>query len=54
MIDNIEAKKLYNEIEILKQLDHPNIVKMFEFYQDKGNFYIVTELIKGAELFDKI
>ena len=26
---------LLNEIDILKQLDHPNIVKIYEFYQDK-------------------
>lgn len=45
---------LINEIEILKQLDHPNIVKIYEFYQDKLNFYLITEYIDGGELFDKI
>jgi len=34
-----------NEIEILKQLDHPKIVKIYEFYQDRENFFLVTELI---------
>lgn len=43
-----------NEIDILKQLDHPNIVKIYEFYQDKLNFYLITEFIEGGELFDKI
>lgn len=47
-------ESLVNEIEILKQLDHPNIVKIFEFYQDKLNFYLITEFISGGELFDKI
>jgi calcium-dependent protein kinase len=43
-----------NEIEILKQLDHPSIVKLYEFYQDKLNFYLITEYIDGGELFEKI
>ena len=48
------AGALVSEIEILKQLDHPNIVKLYEFYQDRLNFYIITEYIEGGELFDKI
>ena len=45
---------LLNEIDILRTLDHPNIVKLFEFYQDRLNFYLITEFIEGGELFDKI
>lgn len=47
-------QSLLNEIDILKQLDHPNIVRIYEFYQDKVNFYLVTEYIEGGELFDRI
>lgn len=43
-----------NELTILKQLDHPNIVKVFEFYEDDDNIYIIEELCKGGELFDYI
>lgn len=49
-----QESTLLNEIKIMKTLDHPSIVKMYEYYQDKKNFYIVTELLKGGELFDKI
>jgi calcium-dependent protein kinase len=45
---------LLNEIDILKQLDHPHIVKLYEFYQDKLHFYLITEYIEGGELFDRI
>jgi calcium-dependent protein kinase len=45
---------LLNEIDILKKLDHPNIVKIYEFYEDKDNFYLITEFIEGGELFDRI
>ncbi|EAR92244.1 calcium-dependent kinase (macronuclear) [Tetrahymena thermophila SB210] len=43
-----------NEIELLRSLDHPHILKIYEFYEDKNNFYVVLELLKGGELFDKI
>ena len=35
-------------------VDHPNIVKMFEFLEDDKRIYIVTEICKGGELFDEI
>jgi len=43
-----------NEIEILKKLDHPNIIKLFEFAKDNENYYLITELCRGGELFDRI
>jgi calcium-dependent protein kinase len=48
-IDDKEA--LENELAILKSLDHPNIVKLFEVYEFKNNIYLVTELCEGGELF---
>lgn len=49
-----ELKDIANEIQIVKELDHPNIVKMYEEYEDHKYLYIVTELIKGGELFDEL
>ena len=42
------------EINILKNLDHPNIIKVFEFYSSEKYIYIINELCTGGELFDKI
>jgi calcium-dependent protein kinase len=53
-MDAEEQKMLFNEINILRSLDHPNIVKMYEFFEDDKRFYIVTEICKGGELFDEI
>mgnify|MGYP000029206358 FL=1 len=39
---------------ILRTMDHPNVVKLFEAYQDKKRYYIITEMITGGELFDQI
>ena len=43
-----------NEIAILSELDHPNIVKIYEFFENHQFFYIVMELVKGRPLFRKI
>lgn len=42
------------EISALNKLDHPNIVKYFETYNDVKYIYLVMEYIQGMPLFDKI
>jgi calcium-dependent protein kinase len=46
--------RLRYEIDILKNLDHPNIMKLYEVYEDRSHLYLVTELCSGKELFDEI
>lgn len=41
---------LENEIEIMKQIDHPNIVKLFEVFEDESCHFLVMELMKGREV----
>ena len=36
---------LKSELDILRQLDHPNVMKIFETYEDDNNIYIVTEYV---------
>lgn len=43
-----------NEIHVLSQLDHPNIIRIFEYYESENSLYIITEYLDGGELFDKI
>ena len=49
-----DDKEILNEINILRTLDHPNILKIFEFYSNKESYSIVTELCSGGELFQEI
>lgn len=47
-------QRFYNEVNSLKTLDHPHIIKLFEVYEDDNNVYLVQELCQGGELFDFI
>jgi len=49
-----EEEKTDEEIELLKNLDHPNIVKLFEYFSDNEKYYLITEYCKGGDLFELI
>ena len=42
-LEEKEKEKLLNEINILRQMDHPNILKLYEFFQDDKRYFLVTE-----------
>jgi len=46
--------RLATEIEILKKVQHPNIISLKEIIDTKSWLFIITELVTGGELFDKI
>ena len=46
--------QLLDEIEIMCQLDHPNIIKLEEVYESEDFIYLVEELCTGGELFDRL
>jgi len=49
-----DADRLANELDIMKSLDHPHIIKLFETFEDARFIYLVMECCVGGELFDKI
>ena len=49
-----EEENLMNEVDILRKLDHPNIVKITDFYSLKTEYNIITEYCQEGELFDEI
>ncbi|OMJ87090.1 hypothetical protein SteCoe_11238 [Stentor coeruleus] len=42
------------EIQILKTLDHPNILKCYEIFEDENKYYVATEYCSGGDLFAEI
>jgi len=49
-----EEEEILKEINILKMLDHPNIIKVYEYFNTKRKLFIISELCTGGELFDRI
>lgn len=49
-----DDRKFLKEIEILISLDHPNIIKIFDYYVDETNYYLIMEYVSGGELYDTI
>jgi len=45
---------MQQELEVLANVNHPNIMRIYELLEDKVNYYVVTELLSGGELFDYI
>ena len=41
------SEEIRNEISVLKSLDHPNIMKIYEFYEDNEKMYLITEFCGG-------
>ncbi len=53
-INSSEQVRLRYEIDILKNLDHPNILRLYEVFEDAKHIFLVTEYCDGGELFDEI
>jgi len=47
-------EELRNEISILQNLDHPNIVKAYEVYESKVNIYLVLQHCSGGDLYTRV
>ncbi|EZG67509.1 protein kinase domain protein [Gregarina niphandrodes] len=56
-LQNISPKKaamLHNEVNIYLKLDHPNIAKLIEVFEDDKRIFVVMELCTGGELYDRL
>ena len=46
----VDMDELRQEIDILRRLDHPNIVKVYETFEEEGLFHVVMELCCGGQV----
>lgn len=49
-----DATQLRREVDILLNVDHPHIIKLYDVYEDTKNIYLVSELCLGGELYDRV
>merc|ERR1711971_243340 len=54
MSDPKKLDALHKEVQIMKELDHPNICKLLETYETQQVMYFVMECCEGGEVFDRI
>ncbi|EEA06091.1 protein kinase domain-containing protein [Cryptosporidium muris RN66] len=53
-LSNVSVDQIEAEVAVLKNLDHPNIIRIFEVYEDTDHMYIIMEKCAGGELFERI
>ena len=51
---HVDSTAFSNEIAVLKTVDHPNIIKLFDCYYDNNYYYMVEEYCSGGDLYDYI
>jgi len=49
-----DAAALLDEVAILKELRHAHIIRLYDFFEEPGNYYLVMEKMTGGELFDRV
>lgn len=49
-----DIRSLFEEVGILQEIHHPHVMRLFEFYEDARSYNLVTEMVVGGELFDRI
>ena len=49
-----DLERFLYEINIIKQYDHPNIIKLYEYLEDVRNVYLVMDVCEWGDLFDRI
>ena len=54
MVDNADVERVSREIHILKIVQHPHIVQLYEIIETEKELYMIMEYCNGGELFDYI
>lgn len=49
-----DNQKVLQEFEMLKEIDHPNVLKVYELFECPNCYYIISDIVKGGELYDEL
>jgi len=49
-----DEQALKDEIDVLSELKHSNIIRLYDVFEEKEFYYLITEKMLGGELFDRI
>lgn len=52
LVKNVDV--IWKEVNIMKRLDHPNIIKLYDTFEDHRSVYLIMEICAGGELFNRI
>ena len=52
-MNDVQKAEIHYEIEMLRRMNHPNVLTLIDFFQDDENTHIVTNYCSGGELFDR-
>jgi serine/threonine protein kinase len=50
----VYVKLLKNELSILSEKSHPNLIRIVDLIEDNECYYVVSEVVKGGELFKRL
>merc|ERR1711997_1124301 len=53
-LDKDDLVILESEVNIMRQISHPNIVKLYDIFDSRSKMCLVLDLLEGGELFDRI
>lgn len=53
-LDKVNLEKVYREVQVLKLLDHPHIVKLYQVMETKSLLYLVSEFASQGEIFGEL
>lgn len=45
---------MQNELKVLQETSHPQIMCIYELLEDSRHYYVISEFIRGGELFNRI
>ena len=54
LMQKSQVSRVHYEIQLMKSFDHPNICKVYEYFEDDTRIYLVMELLSGGSLRDRI